>query len=140
MNILVWCQVARICGQGGISAGTGRIDPGSLVHMLNPCDEVAVEEALRIREKMGEGSVGRRYGGLRSRRRRVAVVPRNGGLQRLPYGDRTCRRHGHVGNCNRPCPFLTTMEYDLILFGKQTLDYVSARLGRLFENCWACRS
>lgn len=58
MNILVCIkQVACICAPQGIDPSTGAINPAALVHMVNPCDEVAIEEALRIREKAGGGTV-----------------------------------------------------------------------------------
>lgn len=130
MNILVCVkQVVRICGQGGIRAGTGGVDPDSLAHMLNPCDEVAVEEALRIREKMGEGS--------------VTVV--TAGPARTDEALRWCLSMGvdsayHIvneeaddldtwGTAMNLARFLTSMEYDLILFGKQTIDYGSGQVG-----------
>jgi electron transfer flavoprotein beta subunit len=39
-------------------AGDGRsIDPSGVKHVMNPYDEVALEEALRLKEAAGEGSV-----------------------------------------------------------------------------------
>lgn len=58
MNILVCIkQVACVCAPQGVNPQTGTIDPAGVVYRVNPCDEVAVEEALRIRERSGGGTV-----------------------------------------------------------------------------------
>jgi electron transfer flavoprotein beta subunit len=54
MKIIVCVkQVSIITTRSGIDPATNRLLPGDLVYTLNPYDEVAVEEALVIREKHG---------------------------------------------------------------------------------------
>ncbi|MGB9499192.1 MAG: electron transfer flavoprotein subunit beta/FixA family protein [Dissulfuribacterales bacterium] len=50
-------QVAKIYIQHGFDSKTNRIDPEGIVYIINPYDEIAVEEAIRIREKMDTGEV-----------------------------------------------------------------------------------
>lgn len=40
-----------------IDVGAGSLDPAGIVYMLNPYDELAVEEALRIKEQLGHGEI-----------------------------------------------------------------------------------
>lgn len=40
-----------------VDVGTGEVDPASTVYMLNPYDELAVEEAIRIKERLGHGEI-----------------------------------------------------------------------------------
>ncbi len=46
-------QVAHIYVQNGYDAGTKDIVSEGLVHIINPHDEVAVEEGIRLKEKVG---------------------------------------------------------------------------------------
>ncbi len=49
-------QVGIVAARSAFAAAApGRLDPGALVHALNPFDEAAVEEALRLREAHGGG-------------------------------------------------------------------------------------
>jgi len=40
-----------------VDVGTGGLDAASTVYMLNPYDELAVEEAIRIKEHLGHGEI-----------------------------------------------------------------------------------
>lgn len=58
MKIIVCVKQVRIVAARSAFDGTpGRLAPGNLVHVLNPCDEAAVEEALRIRDANGGGEI-----------------------------------------------------------------------------------
>ncbi|MGB5158388.1 electron transfer flavoprotein subunit beta/FixA family protein [Desulfobacterium sp. N47] len=50
-------QIGYIYDPTAIDLATGEIDPEKMVSMLNPYDEVAVEEAIRIRESEGDCEV-----------------------------------------------------------------------------------
>ncbi len=58
MKIIVCVkQIGYIYDPTAIDLATGEIDPEKMVYMLNPYDEVAVEEALKIRESNGDCEV-----------------------------------------------------------------------------------
>lgn len=51
-------QVGIVAARSAFAAAApDRLAPEAVVHALNPCDETAVEEALRLREKYGGGDV-----------------------------------------------------------------------------------
>ena len=55
MKIIVCVkQVARITIQNGFDPNTKDIVSEGLVHILNPYDEIATEEAIRLKEKADE--------------------------------------------------------------------------------------
>jgi electron transfer flavoprotein beta subunit len=58
MNILVCIkQIRQVYVQNGACPGTNTLNPEGHVHVINPHDENAVEEALRIRQANGCGNV-----------------------------------------------------------------------------------
>jgi electron transfer flavoprotein beta subunit len=113
-----------------IGADGKSIDPSGVSWIVNPYDEFAIEEALRLVEKEGDG--------------KVTVVS---------VGDDGCRETLRTGlamgadeavHIRVPSPHLDAhatatalaeairgMEYDLILFGKQAVDGDNAQVGLL---------
>jgi electron transfer flavoprotein beta subunit len=58
MRIIVCIkQVANICHPIAIDRKGGDIDPEKVVYMLNPYDEAAVEEAIRIKERYPDAEI-----------------------------------------------------------------------------------
>jgi electron transfer flavoprotein beta subunit len=121
-------QVALVAARSGVDPSTGGIAPESLVHALNPHDEAAVEEALRIRE---------RHGG------RVTVV--TVGPPRVESALRWCLSMGAdeavhvVGEApweEGPWPVsaalaevIRPLERDLVLFGRVAIDDEMGQVG-----------
>ena len=50
-------QVPATDSKISIRPDGGAVDPANLTYVVNPYDEFAVEEALRIKEKLGQGEV-----------------------------------------------------------------------------------
>lgn len=102
----------------------GNIDPDAVHYILNPYDEVAVEEGLRIRESFHEVEISLISLGPE----RVEEVLRYG----LAMGaDRAFHVYGEGSEEGNPDPLpkaeilktvLEKENYDLILFGKKSLD------------------
>ena len=130
MKIIVCVkQVARITIRNGFDPKTKDIVRDGLVYILNPYDEIAVEEAIRQKEKAGEGEV-----------TAISVGP-----SRAEEVLRWCLALGvdeaiHVLDDNAegldPWATATTlaglirgMEYDLLLFGKMAIDDEMGQVG-----------
>ena len=136
MNIIVCVkQVTRITIQNGFDPTTKSIVTDGLVYMLNPHDEAAVEEAIRIKEKAGNGE--------------VTVISL--GPSRVAAALRWCLAMGadkaiHMvrekdGNDN---PWGTALmlsdlirqqPYDILLFGKKAIDDEMGQVGTLVAEC-----
>ncbi len=104
------------------------IESGSINYILNPYDEYAVEEALRIKEKQSEGSITvlsagteRTASALRSA---LAMGADEAILIRTmhPIGDPLATARSLV-------EVLKTLPFDLLLFGKQAVDDDNQQVG-----------
>ena len=132
MNIIVCVkQVAQLYVKNGYDPITKDIVSDGLVYILNPYDEIAVEEALRQKEKAGKGEV------------TVITV----GPSRAEDALRWCLAMGadkavHVLNedSDNVDPWTTAsvltdlikgMEYDMLLFGKKAIDDEMGQVGIL---------
>ena len=111
-----------------IAADKKSIDPADINWILNPYDEYAVEEALQIKEKKGEGnitvlSVGpeRSVSAIRSA---LAMGADEAILVKTEdeYFDSSA-------TAKTLSEALKEMEYDLILFGKQAVDDDNLQVG-----------
>lgn len=119
-------QVSFVYYPTPINLATGEIDLEKIVFMLNPYDEVAVEEAISIREKSGHGEV---------------ILLTAGGQE-----TETALRYALAMGADRmirvdyesPDPWLTSRAlaaaiqktgYDLVLCGKKAIDSNSAQVG-----------
>jgi len=111
-----------------IGADGKTIDPTDVNYVINPYDEFAIEEALRIKEKLGEGEVTilslgpeRATTAIRSA---LAMGADKGIL--LKTDDTYLDSHAvATGLANA----LKEMKYDLIFLGKQAIDDDSAQIG-----------
>jgi electron transfer flavoprotein beta subunit len=130
MKIIVCVkQVACITIQNGVDPKTKDIVSDGLVYILNPYDEIAIEEAMRQKEKADEGEV-------------TAITI---GPARAEDALRWCLALGvdkavHVvddKNANLDswatasilADLIKAMEYDLLLFGKKAIDDEMGQVG-----------
>jgi len=130
MNVIVCVkQVAHIYIQSGFDPSTKDIVTDGLVYRVNPYDETAVEEAIRIKEKSGKGEV------------TVITI----GPPRAEETLRWCLAMGadnavHIvkDGAEKQDPWMTAsiladrikeMEYDLLLFGKKAIDDEMGQVG-----------
>lgn len=132
MNIIVCIkQVAHIYVQNGFDPQTKGIVSEGLVYVINPYDEIAVEEAIRLKEKAGSGTV------------TVMTI----GPQRADDALKTCLAMGadravHVLDSETEIQdpwviaqglteLIKEMDYDLLLFGKMAIDHEMGQVGTI---------
>jgi electron transfer flavoprotein beta subunit len=102
------------------------IDPSGVNYVLNPYDEFAVEEALKIREKEGGEVVAVSLGGDANKetlRKALAMGADKAVLLKSGGG------HDSFGVAKGIAEYLKSYEPDLILVGKQSIDYDNLQVG-----------
>ncbi|MFH0811604.1 MAG: electron transfer flavoprotein subunit beta/FixA family protein [Pseudomonadota bacterium] len=109
--------------------GDGKtIDPTGVEFIINPFDEFAVEEALRIKERLGKGEITILSLGTTDAQ----------AIMRKAYAmgaDKGVHLNDTSGNCDTIAvakalaAALKEMPFDLLLFGKQAIDYDDASVG-----------
>jgi electron transfer flavoprotein beta subunit len=101
--------------------GDGKtIDPSGVKFVLNPYDEFALEEALRLKEKAGEGSVTAVTVGPDDARETLRSALAMGADEGV-----LLRSEGSMDGlavARALAAEIGTREYDLVLFGKQAID------------------
>ncbi|MGQ9631769.1 MAG: electron transfer flavoprotein subunit beta/FixA family protein [bacterium] len=104
------------------------VNPEGAEYTLNPYDEYAVEEALRIKERSGGGRVtviSLGPGDSASAIRSALAMGVDGAI--------LLRAEGHWGDASSTASALAEalkgMEFDLLLFGKQAVDDDDAQVG-----------
>ena len=103
------------------------IDEASVTFILNPYDEFAVEEALKIQEAKGGETTAVCIGGERANETlRAALAMGINNPVRI-------KSDGKIDDCLSSAKMyaevLKDMEYDLLLMGKETIDDGSTQLG-----------
>jgi electron transfer flavoprotein beta subunit len=104
------------------------IDPAGVTYIINPYDEFAVEEALKTKEKSGGEVTVISIGGETSKetiRKALAMGADKGILLK----DESAKDSFAVAKALSE--ELKTQNYDIIFFGKQSVDYDNAIAGQL---------
>jgi len=119
-------QIGYVYHPIAIDSPGGSIDPEKIVYMLNPYDEVALEEAVRIKEKFPGSEVTVITAGPPQVNKTLRYA--------FAFGaDRMIRIH-----CRKLAPWATSLvlaavikdlEYDLILCGKKAIDTNDNQVG-----------
>lgn len=119
-------QIGYVYHPIAIDSPGGSIDPEKIVYMLNPYDEVALEEAVRIKEKFPGSEVTVITAGPPQVNKTLRYA--------FAFGaDRMIRIH-----CRKLAPWSTSLvlaavikdlEYDLILCGKKAIDTNDNQVG-----------
>ena len=122
MKIIVCVkQVSIITTRSGIDPVTNRLLPGELVYTLNPHDEVAVEEALIIREKHG-GTVTVLTLGPARAEEALRWCLAMGADEAIHVVEETSPEMSPFAVSSVLAEVIRGLEYDLILFGKLAID------------------
>src|SRR5512132_739954 len=122
MKIIVCIkQVAILTTRNGIDPAANRLLPGEPVYTLNPHDEAAVEEALRIRETHGGMVTVLTLGPARAEEalRWCLAMGADEAIHAVEEASQEMNPHA-VSNVL--AEVLRGLEYDLILFGKLAID------------------
>jgi len=134
MNIVVCIkQVPDTAAQIKINAEGKSIDRSNLNYVLNPYEEYAVEEALRIKEKFGGEVVLITIGPKRAEDAlRTALAM--GADRALHICDERIAGSDHLGLAKILAKVIGEMKFDVVLCGKLAVDDNSAQVGaRLAE-------
>lgn len=121
MNILV-CVKRVPDSESRIVLGSGgrSIDPRGIKFVLNPYDEYAVEEALRLKEAAGAGSVTvMTLGGEESKETLRTALAMGADQAVLLKGQPSS---DGLGTAEKLAAAIKERECDLVLFGKQAID------------------
>jgi electron transfer flavoprotein beta subunit len=122
MNIIVCVkQVSIITTRSGFDPATNRLLPGELVYTLNPHDEVAVEEALEIREKHG-GTVTVLTVGPARAEEALRWCLAMGADEAIHVVEEAPPEMSPFAVSNALAEVIRGLDYDLILFGKLAID------------------
>ena len=96
------------------------IESAGVKFSMNPYDEFALEEALRLKEKFGEGSVTAVTVGPDAARETLRSALAMGADEGVLL--RSAGSHDGLAVARALADEIATREYDLILFGKQAID------------------
>ena len=130
MKIIVCVkQVARITIQNGFDPNTKDIVSEGLVYILNPYDEIATEEAIRLKEKADEGAV--TVITIGPSRAEVALrwCLALGADKAVHVIDDNTRNRDSWATASILADLIKGMEYDLLLFGKKAIDDEMGQVG-----------
>ncbi|MDH4069235.1 MAG: electron transfer flavoprotein subunit beta/FixA family protein [Ignavibacteria bacterium] len=111
-----------------VGADGKTIDSAGVNYMLNPYDEFAVEEALKLKEKLG-GDVTVMSLGPDSHKETLRKALAMGVGKALLLKDEGVR--DSYGIAKGLAEELKSMKPDVVLFGKQSIDYDDAQVGTL---------
>ena len=121
-------SVIRIDGEG-----TGIVEEG-LTFVANPYDEYAVEEALRLREKFGEGKVTVVTVGPQRVEETIRYVLAMGADEGVLIRDDEPRKRDSFSVARCLAEVIKDMDYDVIFCGKQAVDDDSAQVGAMLAE------
>lgn len=135
MNIIVCIkQVPDTEAKISIAADRKSIDDSEINYILNPYDEFAIEEALRIKETAQEGEVVLISVGPE----RAATALRSGlamGADRaILIADETLKKNDPLANATILARVIKDMEYDLILCGQQGIGGDNSQVGAMLAE------
>lgn len=105
------------------------IDPTGVTYIINPYDEYAVEEALKIKEKSGTGEVVVITLGNESSKETIRKALAMGVDSGILLKDETQR--DSMGIAKALAEEIKTQQAQLIFMGKQSVDYDNSIVGQL---------
>jgi electron transfer flavoprotein beta subunit len=121
MNIIV-CIKRVPDSEGRISVGSdgASVDTQGVKFVVNPYDEIAIEEALKLKEAAGTGSVtAMTLGGEESKETLRTALAMGVDQAVLLKGQPSV---DGLGTAEKLAEAIGAREYDLVLFGKQAID------------------
>lgn len=113
--------------------GTGIVEEG-LQYVANPYDEYAVEEALRLREKFGEGKVTVVSVGPQRVEETIRYVFAMGADEGILIRDDEPQKRDSFSVAQCLVEAIKDMDYDVIFCGKQAVDDDSAQVGAMLAE------
>ena len=121
MNVIVCVKrVPDTEARVKIGADARSIEPAGVKFVLNPYDEFAIEEALRLREASGDGTVTAITLGGEESKETLRTALAMGADQAVLLKGRPSP--DCLGTAEKLAEAIRGREYDLVLFGKQGVD------------------
>ncbi|HXN06345.1 MAG TPA: electron transfer flavoprotein subunit beta/FixA family protein, partial [Nitrospiria bacterium] len=105
-----------------VAASGKEADSAELTYVVNPYDEFGVEEAIRIRERLGAGEVTVISVGTSKAAEALRTSLAMGADKAILLSDPVFIGSDSLGIARILAAQIKTMEYDLIFFGKQAID------------------
>ena len=121
-------SIIRIDGEG-----TGFVEEG-ITYAANPYDEYAVEEALRLREKFGDGKVTIITLGPQRAEETMRYFFAMGADEGILIKDDEPQKRDPLSVAQCLAKVIKGMDYDVILCGKQAIDDDSAQVGAMLAE------
>jgi len=121
-------SIIRIDGEG-----TSIVEEG-IQYAANPYDEYAVEEALRLREKFGDGKVTIITVGPQRVEETMRYYYAMGADEGIFIKDDEPQKRDSLSVAQCLAEVIKGMEYDVILCGKQAIDDDSAQVGAMLAE------
>jgi electron transfer flavoprotein beta subunit len=112
-----------------IKSGFAAIDPEGIPFVMNPYDEFAVEEALRIKERHGQADVTALSMGGMSAREVLRTALSMGVDQAIHLKDPAFEGLDSQATARVLAGAIRSLQFDLILCGRQAVDMDSAQVG-----------
>ncbi|MBI2304573.1 MAG: electron transfer flavoprotein subunit beta/FixA family protein [Chloroflexi bacterium] len=135
MNLVVCVkQVADTTVPISINHQTKTIETAGMVYVANPCDKVATEEAVRIKEALGSGKVTLVSMGSTTARDALRDCLALGADGALLLCDPAFEGSDPYATALVLARSIGTMEYDLILCGKEADDDAAGQVGALLAE------
>jgi len=116
-------------GSVDVDPVTGAIDEERLIHVVNPADECAVEEAVRIKERVGAGEVVVITVGPPEAEEALRQCLALGADQAIRVWDRGFETLSALATARILAQAIKSREYDLILCGARSADWGSGQVG-----------
>ncbi|MFB0545605.1 MAG: electron transfer flavoprotein beta subunit/FixA family protein [Anaerolineae bacterium] len=112
-----------------IEVKDGKVVEENLQYIINPYDEYAIEEALRLKEKFGEGKVTIVTLGLERAREAILQGLALGADEAIHLEDEAFNGGDAYTTAKALAEAIKKLDYDLILCGKQGVDHDNAQVG-----------
>ena len=112
-----------------IGSDSKSIDPTGVTYIINPYDEYAIEEALKTKEKLGEGEVVVLTIGSDSSKETIRKALAMGADSAVLLKDDNPR--DSMGIAQALAEEIKAMGAELVFMGKQSVDYDNSMVGQL---------
>ncbi len=113
-----------------ISADGKSIDPTGVEYVLNPYDEIAIEEGLRIKEKAGAGEVTILSLGPNEVQKELRTALAMGADKAILLKDEKMYSRDAFAIATMLAAQIQKMPHDVIFFGKQAVDQDNNQVGQ----------
>jgi len=129
VKIVVCIKQVPDPGSVDVDPVTGAIDEERLIHVVNPADECAVEEAVRIKEKVGGGEVVVITLGPPRAEEALRQCLALGADQAVRVWDRGLEALSALATAQILAQAIKSREYDLVMCGARSADWGSGQVG-----------